>query len=220
MAARLRNTHTWKEGCGPTTDFFLQLQERNFPRPWSANQGPDRLSLEEDDDIRVLLDRAVSDTSSIGTSGLPRPATSGDGCSRKTGLNSSQPFSRLLVKAEAPPAQGSSCCKRVVRRPHTAGAGGRARSLERKTNQSDVLQLRREILIRSHGEGCNRHLFPSEPFEATAMGRKACCTDPGGRAEVRRLRGMTGSDSAPCRRFTTGLCSIILVMPRNAYAQG
>ncbi len=56
-------------------------------------------------------------------------------------------------------------------------------------NPSHVLQLRREMLIRSHGEGCNLHLFSAEPFETTAMGRKACCAEPARTNEVRRARG-------------------------------
>jgi len=166
----------------------VQLQERSFPPAWSTNEGPDRLGLEDDDDIRVLLERARSDASSTGTASLPRPATSGGGRPGKISRSKpSHPYSRSLPKVEVSPAQGTG----LMRRPHTAGAGGRARSLERsKTNSSHMLQLRREMLIRSHGEGCNLHLFPAEPFETTAMGRRACCVNPARTNEVRRARGV------------------------------
>lgn len=179
--------------------FFMQLQGRSFPPAWSINRGPDRLGLEDDDDIRDLLDRAHSDASSTGTASLPRPATSGDGRPGKTTRSKpSHTLSRLLAKVEACPAQG----KGLVRRPHTAGAGGRARSLERtRMNSSHVLQLRREMLIRSHGEGSNLHLFPAEPFETTAMGRKACCADPTRTNKVRRAALTT--DFSPILNNTT-----------------
>lgn len=59
----------------------------------------------------------------------------------------------------------------------------------RKISPSGVVQLRREMIIRSHGEGSNLHLFPAEPFNTTAMGRKACAIDPGKSTEVRKARG-------------------------------
>lgn len=161
----------------------------------SAAPRADCFNLEDDDDIRILLDRAHSSTSSIFPEITRRPATSG--VKRFGKMRPESSHGRSQATGESPPARGSpsSRCKDFVRRPQTAGAGGRIRSSESsKINPAGVVQLRREMLIRSHGEGSNLHLFPAEPFKTTAMGRKECAVDPGRRrTEVRKARETAAS---------------------------
>lgn len=167
-----------------TLRLLLQTQKRNSASNRSFTPRVDHLDLEDDDDIRVLLDR-------VRAASLPRPATSSGKPSRKTRPVSGNPYGRSQAKVNPPPTKGGSPaerCEGFMRRPKSAGMHGWARSLDgRKTDPSDVVQLRRELLIRSHGEGRNLRLFPTEPFETTAMGRKACCMDPGRGTEVRSL---------------------------------
>ncbi|CAM9371358.1 unnamed protein product [Ectocarpus sp. 6 AP-2014] len=157
-----------------------RTEQTSTPHPRSTPM-PDCVGLEDDDDIHVLLQRAYSSSSSIrsessGFSGKPKPA-------------SGQSYGRSRCTGEAPLLQGkpsAAACKGSVRRPHTAGATATARSFDgRKFSPADVAQMRREILIRSHGEKRHLHLYPTEPFETTAMGRKARCRTPGRKAEAR-----------------------------------
>lgn len=167
-----------------TLRLFWQVRGRNSAPNRSFAPTVDHLDLEDDDDIRILLDR-------IRAASLPRPATSSGKPSGKIRLVSSHPCVRSQATVDSPPLKrdGSSadCCEGFVRRPESTQMNGWVRSLDgRKTDPSDVVQLRRKMLICSHGEGRNLHLFPIEPFETTAMGRKACCTDAGKGTEVRR----------------------------------
>lgn len=171
-----------------TSPLFLQVQERNSASSLSFTPTVDSVDLEVDEDIRILLNR-------IRAASPPRPATSGGKPSGKTRPASSRPCGRPPAKADPQPTKGGSSAEPYegfVRRPKSAGANGWGNSLNGKnTNPSeDAVQLRREMLIRSHGEGRNNHLFPTEPFETTAMGRKACCIDPGRRTEVPAACGM------------------------------
>lgn len=177
-----------------TFPLFSLPQERKFRPNLSVAPSTDRLNLEDDDDIRILLDRAYSSTSpSIKSETVRRPATSGGKRSGKNRPEYSHPYGRPQATVEPPPARGSVSsprCKDFARRPHTAGAAGRIRSLEsKKTSPSGAVQRRREMLLRSHGEGGNMHLFPAERFNLTAMGRKTCVVDPGRKTEVRNARG-------------------------------
>lgn len=158
----------------------MNPQERtSAPNPRS-NPMSDCVGLEDDDDIHVLLQRAYSSSSSIrsesgGLSGKPRPS-------------SGQSYGRSRGRAESPLPQGgpsAAACKGSARRPRTAGATATARLFDgKKVSPVDMAQLRREILIRSHGEEQHLHLYPAEPFETTAMGRKVRCRTPGRKAEV------------------------------------
>lgn len=152
------------------------------------------MNLEDDDDIRILLDRAYSSTSSILSGTASRPVTSGGRRSGKTRPGYSHPYGPSQSMAESPPARRGSATpsrgKAIVRRPQTAGTRGRMWSSEgRKISPSGAVQLRREMLLHSHGEGRNAHLFPAEQFKTTAMGRKECVVDPGRKAEVRNAGG-------------------------------
>lgn len=165
-----------------------QFQQPNSRPTLTATPRPDRSNLEDDEDIRILLDRGYPSTSSIRSETAPRPATRGGKPSDKTRPDCSHPYGRSRAGVKSPRGRSSptlSRCKDLVRRPQTAGAGGRMRSLEsRKINHSGAVHLRREMLLRSHGEGKNMHLFPAEPFKVTALGRKTCVVDPGRRTEV------------------------------------
>ncbi|CAM9403292.1 unnamed protein product [Pylaiella littoralis] len=160
---------------------ICETQKRNSASNRSFTPRVDHLDLEDDDDIRVLLDR-------VRAASLPRPATSSGKPSQKTRPVSGNPYGRSQAKVNPPPTKGGSPaerCEGFMRRPKSAGMHGWVRSLDgRKTDPSGVVQLRRELLIRSHGEGRNLRLFPTEPFETTAMGRKACCMDPGRGTEL------------------------------------
>lgn len=178
------------------------------------------MNLEDDEDIRVLLDRADSSDSGTPpeTAPIRRPATSGGKRSGKTRPEYYHPLDgRAQARVESPPARGipsSSRGMKTVRRPQTAGAGGRIRSSEnRKISPSGAVQLRREMLLRSHGEGGNMHLFPAEPFKTTAMGRKACVVDPGRRTEVRKARGQP--QLAHTRRVPHAVCHCYLFIFKN-----
>lgn len=187
----------------PKTTPCPPLPKTTWPRfqeqqlPLSATPRTDCLDLEDDDDIHVLLDRAYSRTCSVRSEFAPRPATSGGKRSVKPRPDNGQPHGRSQAMAESLSTQehpSSSRGKAIVRRPQTAGAGGPTRSLEgRKISPSGAVQLRREMLLRSHGEGSNMHMFSAEPFKTTAMGRKACVVDPGRRTEVRKVRGTTAT---------------------------
>ncbi|CAM9554481.1 unnamed protein product, partial [Scytosiphon promiscuus] len=139
----------------------------------------DRVTLEDDADVRVLLDRTQSSRSCTSSEKVPRPATS-CGRRRESALSaSSGPFARPRARAEPSPVPGSSSAQAheaFSRRPHTAGAYRREISSEIDT--SDMFRLRREMLIRSHGEGRNANLFAAKQFETTAMGRKKCDHQP------------------------------------------
>lgn len=164
-----------------TSPLFSQVQERNSASSLCFTPVIDSVDLEDDEDIRILLDRIRAES-------LRRPATNGGKPSGKTRPASSRPCGRSSARVYPPPTKGGSSAERFegfVKRPKSAGANGWESSLlEKKTNPSDVVQLRRKMLIRSHGEGRNVHLFPTEPFETTAMGRKACYIDPERRTEV------------------------------------
>ncbi|CAN0125154.1 unnamed protein product [Ectocarpus sp. 4 AP-2014] len=170
------STHSSLGGSG--AGLPQRTEQTSTPHPRSTPMS-DCVGLEDDDDIRVLLQRAYSSSSSIRSessrlSGKPKPA-------------SGQSYGRSRCTAESPLLHGrpsAAACKGYVRRPHTAGAAATARSFDgRKFSPADVTRLRREILIRSHGE--TRHLlYPTEPFETTAMGRKARCRTPGRKAEL------------------------------------
>ncbi|CAM9386795.1 unnamed protein product [Ectocarpus sp. 13 AM-2016] len=162
-------------GAGPP-----QRTEQTLTPHLRSTLTSDCVGLEDDDDIRVLLHRAYSSSSSTrsessGLSGKPKPA-------------SGHSYGRSRCTAESPLLHGrpsAATCKGYVQRPHTAGATAMARSFDgKKLNPTDVAQLRREILICSLGEKRHLHLYPTESFETTAMGRKARCRTPGRKAEV------------------------------------
>lgn len=172
---------------------FVQPQERKSSQTLRATPRADHLNLEDDGDIRVLLDRAYPSTSSIRSETARRPATSGGKRSGETRPEQSYPCGRRQPTVKPLSARGGPSSSRregFVHRPQTAGAAGRIRSLEnKKTSPSVAVQRRREILLRSHGQGSGMYLFPAEPFNITAMGRKACVVDPERKTEVRNAQG-------------------------------
>ncbi|CAN0527698.1 unnamed protein product [Ectocarpus sp. 12 AP-2014] len=161
-------------GAGPPQ----RTEQISTPQPRSTPMS-DCVGLEDDDDIRVLLQRAYSSSSSI--------RSESSGLSGKSKPESGQSYGRSRCTAESPllhSRSSAATCKGCVRRPHTAGATAMARSFDgRKFSPADVAQLRRDILIRSHGEERHLLLYPTKSFETTAMGRKARCRTPGRKAE-------------------------------------
>lgn len=103
--------------------------------------------------------RAVAEQSGIvdpntactGSRGRPRPSTAGSAYCRPTSHHG---------KKSAPRPQ--ACVVAHV---------GRFEQ-ERALDNLDVVQLRRSMLIRSHGQGTDSGQYASRPYETTAMGRR------------------------------------------------
>lgn len=155
-------------------------------------------NLENDEDIRILLNRAPSRVSNI------RPSTAGaesnfrgssgggDTRSTPTRPSSSGPSVPSRTKPESRQDNNPrpADCRGCARSRQTAVGGGKGGFFQGKgISRSDVVELRREMLIRSHGEGLNQDTFAVQRFETTAMGRRSHGQTVD-RTEVRRSRNI------------------------------
>lgn len=174
-------------------------------------QRPSSWTLEEDDDVRGLLDKTIGNAHNTRSIMVGPVFTDVAGPSVQTRPASSQPYGRSGSRARS--AQGAPAFtgyKGGARRPQTAAGVRRETTLDAKEyGRSDIVQLRREMLIRSHGQGNNLDTFAAQPFQATAMGRRARYGRALDRSEVMIIQGTS-------RRRVCGdtICSEVVLPPQ------